>query len=250
MRKDLAKLTTEKERRGGSGTTKKFGGRVRVSNLEDYDYPNEVGGFHSTARHRVWGWNAKEFSDVLNPLKGTLHKNLGRVWDEVFSEFCEVLDRRSNSGYHIWTHLMQMVSTKTVMLEDGRVGEIRDYGYAYSLVSGFYVHPVTGILKYEEPIGWKRRGRESWLKGQMEADLDVPKLPGWKYRQINGLWFRYNSNKAVVEKYWGLNYSTWLAKEREKDPFFGYEVRSCSKKEIAWILKQKQLLAKKLGIAA
>lgn len=84
--------------------TKKYGGNVRVNPDREHDYPEEYGGFRSSSRNRQA--NAKGFSDFLSPLRGAIRKSIGRPWDDVFGEFCETLDRRGLSGYHIWTHLM------------------------------------------------------------------------------------------------------------------------------------------------
>ena len=100
MRRDLTKCTTERPRHGRSwAITKKYGGSVRVNPDREYDYPEEYGGFHSSSRNRQI--NAKGFSDFLSPLRGAIRKNIGRPWDKVFGEFCETLDRRGLSGYHI-----------------------------------------------------------------------------------------------------------------------------------------------------
>lgn len=150
MRSDLAKCTTEHERAGGYGKIK-YGGKVRIHPDPDHNYPNEFGGFRSSARLRHTRNKAeyKEFTDVLGPLRGAIRKNVGHKWDAVFSEFCRVLDRRSLSGYHIWTHLMREVQTKT-FLEDGVLMEQLPY-WGSRAVDGFSVHPVTGIL-YHTPL--------------------------------------------------------------------------------------------------
>jgi hypothetical protein len=45
------------------------------------------------------------FGDRLSPLFRWLESNCGRPWDDVYSEFCAVTDRRSIRGHHLWTHL-------------------------------------------------------------------------------------------------------------------------------------------------
>lgn len=152
MRADLAKCTTERERRGAKGKCfkTKYRGRVRVHPDPEHDYLDESGGFKSSSRRSHW--EHKEFSDVLNPLRGAIRNNIGRPWDKVFSEFCQVLDRRGVSGYHIFTHLMQEVETKTYIGEDGKIYEkVSRYSFRNEPleVSGFYVHPITGILCYK-----------------------------------------------------------------------------------------------------
>ena len=155
MRQDLAKCTTERPRHGRSwAITKKCGGSVRVNPYRDFDYPEEYGGFRSSSRNRQI--NAKDFSDFLSPLRGAIRKNIGRPWGKVFGEFCEALDRRGLSGYHIWTHLMWEVETNTFLGEDGQVYERPAFGGSPSKVDGFYVHPLTGLLLYKEPWRFRR----------------------------------------------------------------------------------------------
>lgn len=191
MRSDLAKLTTEKERRSWY-PAKKYGGKVRIVHDPDHDYDNEYGGFYSSARRGVaHGWNHKEFSDVLNPMIGALRKNVGRPWNDVYSEFCQFLDRRSLSGIHIFGHLCGRGGEVTVsglyVGEDGEVYEHQPYSLlkAYrSKVDGFYVHPETGILCYKERSRYKYPSRE--LVRLRENDVRIGQK---NYKLINGLWF-------------------------------------------------------------
>jgi hypothetical protein len=223
MRADLAKCTTERERYGAKGKCfkTKYRGKVRIHPDPDYDYPTEHGGFRSSSRRRHW--ESKEFSDVLNPLIGAIRKNLGRPWNKVFSEFCEVLDRRSVSGYHIWTHLMQEVTTKTY-LENGKVYEITKYGAGPMEVDGFYVHPVTGLLCHRpRPTKAQVRARWSSIGPKKPPEFIVPGLESWRYKEFDGIWFRYN----VVEK--DTSYGT---------SFVDIVKRQCNKKEVAWIKLQ------------
>jgi hypothetical protein len=219
MRSDLAKCTTEHERAGGYGKIK-YGGKVGIHPDPDHDYPDEFGGFRSSARHRHTRNKTeyREFTDVLGPLRGAIRKNVGRKWDAVFSEFCRVLDRRSLSGYHIWTHLMQEVQTKT-FLENGVVMEQLPY-WGSRPVDGFCVNPVTGILCHTQRDSWNAlwRRRRAAMK---PAPIPVPGMEGWNYQKIDGLWFRIkhetpsdtrsNVEQAIIAK------------------------RSANRKEIAWI---------------
>ncbi len=172
MRQDLAKCTTERPRHGRSwAITKKCGGSVRVNPYRDFDYPEEYGGFRSSSRNRQI--NAKDFSDFLSPLRGAIRKNIGRPWGKVFGEFCEALDRRGLSGYHIWTHLMWEVETNTFLGEDGQVYERPAFGGSPSKVDGFYVHPLTGLLLYKEPWRFRRLASAKALRNCLSAFLIV-----------------------------------------------------------------------------
>ena len=222
MRRDLAKCTTERPRHGRSwAITKKYGGSVRVNPDREYDYPEEYGGFRSSARKRHV--TAKGFSDFLSPLLGAIRKNVGRPWDHVFGEFCEVLDRRGLSGYHIWTHLMWEVETNTFLGEDGEVygrPSVRGFGGRASKVSGFYVHPRSGLLLYKKPERYRV------AKKVRKLDIPVPGNAPLVYRKIEGLWFRC---LVAVEVRSERPYRTEVVVRRMK---------SASRKEIAWIESQ------------
>jgi hypothetical protein len=216
VRQDLAKCTTERPRHGRSwAITKKYGGSVRVNPDRDYDYPEEYGGFRSSSRNRQV--NAKDFSDFLSPLRGAIRKNIGRPWDKVFGEFCEALDRRGLSGYHIWTHLMWEIETNTFLGEDGEVYERPAFGGLPSKVDGFYVHPLTGLLLYKEPWRFRR------LKKVPRLEIPVPENEPQVYRKIDGLWFRC---LVSVE-------TRSFRPYRKEDVV--RRVKSASRKEIAWI---------------
>lgn len=223
MRPDLAKCTTESPRGGrGSAIAKKYGGKVCIRHEEDFDYLDERGGFHSSSRHRQHD-GGKSLSDALGALRGNVRKAVGRQWDDVYSEFCQHLDRRGISGYHIWTHLMQEVTTKTFM-QDGKVMEISRYGrFNPQEVTGFYVHPETGKLEHKKESwqSWRRRLKDR----KANPEIPVPGMQGWSYKLIDGLWFR----SAFAEV---------------KNPITGRTERvvvtrrSANKKEIVWIKKQ------------
>ena len=215
MRPDLAKCTTERPRSGGSLAAcykLKFGGKVRIHPDPDHDYPDEYGGYKSSARHRHY--ESKNFTDALGALKGNIRKAVGRPWNDVYSEFSRLLDRRSLSGFHIWQHLMWEVELKTYM-HNGLVYERRQYG-TDGPVDGYYVHPLTGILEY------KQRERYRYRRPQEEVSIPIPDAPGWNYKQIEGLWFRVKL--TIVDNFGFKTTKT--------------EKKSANRKEIAWIKAQ------------
>jgi hypothetical protein len=219
VRQDLAKCTTERPRHGRSwAITKKYGGSVKVNADREHDYPEEYGGFRSSSRNRQI--NAKGFSDFLSPLRGAIRKNIGLPWDKVFGEFCEALDRRGLSGYHIWTHLMWEVETNTFLGEDGEVYERPEFGGLPSKVDGFYVHPVTGLLLYREPWRFRR------LKNVPRLEILVPNNEPQVYRRIDGLWFR--CLVSIQRRSSGPQRTEEVVRR----------VKSASRKEIAWIKAQ------------
>jgi len=148
MRNDMAKVVTERPRRGHGNSSKKWGRRLGKN---EYDADDHGPTRAPIARHHQYGWNAKEFSDLLGPLRRYLRKQVSRPWNKVWSEISRTLDNRSLSGQHIFDHIRWEVTQNAYIGEDGRVYDRRWLGP--TPVSGLYVHPKTGLLGYV---------RESW----------------------------------------------------------------------------------------
>lgn len=193
MKPYFSKLLTEQERAGSRNLSRKWGGRVRVHPDPDHDYEDEINFVSMARRGRQYGYNHKEFTDVLNPLYGFLEKNVGRPWDMVYSEICKGLDRRSITGLHVFTHLWDYVDRDTVMCEDGKV---RAFSYIGSLrePDDFYVHPYTGILCAHPERCWTWGAR--YRRSKKEPDVTYHTIwvsmdgkGGCEYRRIDGLWF-------------------------------------------------------------
>ncbi len=148
MRSDMARVVTERPRRGHTNQSKKWGRRLGKNEYDAEDHgPTRA----PIARHHQYGWNAKEFSDVLGPLRRYLRKQVGRPGNKVWSEISRTLDNRSLSGQHIFDHIRWEVTRHTCLDADGGVYDNRWSGPIP--VSGLYVHPITGLLCY---------ARESW----------------------------------------------------------------------------------------
>ena len=140
MRSDMAKVVTERPRRGHGNPSKKWGRRLRKNEHDAEDHgPKRA----PIARHHQYGWNAKEFSDLLGPLRRYLRKQVGRPWDKVWSEITRNLDSRSLSGQHIFDHIRWEVAQHVSLSPDGSLYHIRWSGLVP--VSGLYVHPDHGI---------------------------------------------------------------------------------------------------------
>ena len=97
MRNDTAKVVTERPRRGHGTPSKKWGRRLGKRRLgkNEHDADDHGPTRAPIARHHQYGWNAKEFSDVLGPLRRYLRRQVGRPWDKVWSEIAGTLDNRS-----------------------------------------------------------------------------------------------------------------------------------------------------------
>ena len=144
MREDLNKLLCERERHGHK---KKF---HDVRRLKKAGADDEVAGRESMVKRHNISWNNKEFNENLTPLWGAVRKNVGRPWDKVYGEICQVFDKRKVINQHILQHLLDFVETKTFIGEDGQVWVRRSWGSPCPVkeqsFSKYYVHPTTGLL--------------------------------------------------------------------------------------------------------
>jgi hypothetical protein len=150
MRDDIAKVVTERPRRGHSNPSKKTTGLPirRYDPDAEYDEPVRL----PVSRGRQYGWKAKEFSDLINPLKRYLRSCIGKPWNKVHRELSQKLDRRSISGSHIWDHVMREIETDCYIGPDRLAySNNRRYGGGDRPVVGLYVDPRSGLIREQRP---------------------------------------------------------------------------------------------------
>lgn len=185
MRSDMKEVIVEVARTGGrydsrDRVTKAFD-RQRYTDIEDHYYPNRL----PMGRH--WKIDYKSIGDKLNPLEKFLRSKVGQKWDDIYSEICAVNDRRGILGYHLHTHLVQLVQAKGL-----RRGS---FGYG-----DFYVRQ-DGIL-VELGRGWR------YPKDEKEPRIvnEIPGSDGWTYRyrvhgkspkSRHGVWFKEKTEHVM-----------------------------------------------------
>ena len=119
---------------------------------------------HSSMKPKSRRWDdRKSLNEYLNPLIRFLQKSCNRPWNNVYSEICANMDRRSAVKDHIFQHLFDYVKVKPVF-KDGKPYE---FGYSglYPLYKNgftFYVDK-NGILNEPKnrPPPWKEKAEES-----------------------------------------------------------------------------------------
>jgi hypothetical protein len=95
--------------------------------------------------------NRKGLTDLLGPLRRWLQAQVGRPWNDVYSEACAVIKPDSVIRAHIKTHLMQFVERNTFM-HKGKVCVLGGFQKGIVPVEGsngwvtFYVHPESFLL--------------------------------------------------------------------------------------------------------
>ena len=194
MRQDIQKVVCERQR-GGSrerslktgmkinpkifinnnrkhkGTFEEF--RARMLELSDgWIDPDIIGGVDygsfdsgpthvSSARRREYGWDCKRRNENTNAITRFLDKNVGRPWNDIWSEVCSAHDGRSKQGADFRKHFDWAVA-QDIAIIDGKPYQFK-YGrrsYYDHTYSGFYVHPDTGLLCEAARVPFVRRPDE------------------------------------------------------------------------------------------
>lgn len=220
MRKDMGKIITERPRHGSSNPNIKT--RMSIP-WKGHDADYEIDKRQSSSRHRIHGYDAKSFTDVLGPLYHYLDKQVGRPWNKVYSELCEFLDKRKVTHAHVFTHIDQHVE-KDVYKGVDRRWHSRPYG---SDVRGLYVNPKTGLICRQKPL----------KEAERKKDFDIVKISKEnEYRRIDGIWYLVTLKEIEVDD----SYFSYITKKmvyRNKK-----EVREVARKQ----LNKKEL--KQLGL--
>lgn len=220
MRHDMAKVVTEKPRRGHSNRSKKHGRRLTrgevdaivVSEAETPpagDLPAETPPVDPPAqmapsrakvsRNGQYGWHHKEFSDRLGPLRKYLRRQVGRPWNTVYSEMNASLDKRSLTGLHIWDHVKYEVEIHTYLGPDGKtVYPCPRWRWVTAAnqapVAGLYVHPRTGLLCYKPRDDEQARDR---TRTAARPVIAITLSETERLEQIDGLWYATVYGKAT-----------------------------------------------------
>jgi len=87
---------------------------------------------------------------LIGPLQRFLHSNVGRPWDDVYSEMKQSLDSRKVTGRHIFEHVEWEVELHPVIGEDGKIYKSYPHYSERPLLQGLYVDPRTGLLCWAE----------------------------------------------------------------------------------------------------
>ncbi len=156
----------------------------RRANLSDELLP-KFEGIKRPHMHR------KGLTDLLGPLKRWLHSQVGRAWNDVYSEACAVIKPDSIIRAHIKTHLLQFVERHTFMhngracLLDVRRGVIPVEELRYGW-SPFFVHPESGLLCAIPQKSWKTlRAERRAARAATFRWLDC----NFALKKIGGFWF-------------------------------------------------------------
>src|SRR5262249_31745932 len=98
-----------------------------------------------------WKGHVRYPNEHLGPLRRYLNSQVGRPWDQVFSEICANIDRSSAVQDHVRDHIETYVTRHVILIDDvPRSGE-GDWDHGKPLHHmrwrPWYVCPRTGLLR-------------------------------------------------------------------------------------------------------
>jgi hypothetical protein len=145
MRSDMHKIIVERPRYGSAMPNKKTGSRFSSSKIAGAVDAGDS--YDSGPRRASSAMYDKGLSDNLAPLRRYLMSQVGRPWRKIYSEIHQAIDTRSTIGLHVLQHLKMFVAVHT-FIESGVVYQSDRRWRSMQPVTGFYVHPTTGLLCY------------------------------------------------------------------------------------------------------
>ncbi len=188
MRPDMAKLLVERPRIGSRFKTRAKGYRKRWQSTSLEEVPTRE------SIYRLRG-STRYLNEYLSPLIRYLHRQVGRPWNDVFSEICNHIRLDSAIQKHVRDHLFQYVQVVVEMKGGvphfaggnwGKIGQpiVKRTGRFRINNNLLYVSPETGLL-CEAPLG------------QVPLPDLTPQttifLPGRAFHQADGIWYEINS---------------------------------------------------------
>lgn len=144
MRPDISEVLIERPRRGG-GLKYVKGEKKLLQKTDIEELPK------SEKIRQKWTNTdyCKQSTDVLGPLVGWIRKQVGRNWDDVYSEIAQNMPQSSMAKSHVRDHVFDFVTVANqVKMIDGKPYHKQ---YSYKLSGNrrrdeFYVNPDTNIL--------------------------------------------------------------------------------------------------------
>lgn len=177
MRKDMHRVIIETSRKG-KGDARPIRKKISVHDLTDDDdigdnYPTKI----SAKRDAAGVGDPAYQDDRLRPIIRYLQKQVGRPWNDVWSEICS--NNQDFMGDHLRRHVLGYVSEK-VRIEDDVIIDLERNYPVYSYGDRFYVDPSSGILK--------KVPRKSFRRSK--AVFKIVSMDDMDYFKHDGIWYR------------------------------------------------------------
>lgn len=184
MRSDMGKVITERPRSKSNLPTAKFGKSIAWRGWEeDYAEPKYASG----AKGTLYGWEEKQFTDVLGPIYKFLDAQVGRPWNKVYSELSQVLDKRKLTHKHVFDHVEMYVERHVRMGHDGQYYPTNAI-FTWNAVKGLFVCPRTSLIRRQVP---RKEVRPEKPPQRLEVSKDEI------YEKQGGIWYRLTLRRAT-----------------------------------------------------
>ena len=140
------------------------------------------------------GYGYRQLNENLAPLRRYLHAQIGRPWNEVFSEICAGIDRRNTVQQHIHQHIRDFIAID-VDVREGRLVDVMGRwgfrGHCSDISQSLYVDPRTGLIRPNKSYRcWHRRVAERRRREQVEVSARRRKVDESTYLLLlNEIWF-------------------------------------------------------------
>lgn len=194
MRPDMQEVLITPGRRGSGFSRNEELRKIRRKRIED----DETGWKQScTPRgHHNWGdRKIDQKGDHVMPLKHWLEAQVGRPWDDIYSEIRKNNSPHSAVGAHIYTHLWGFVERNPTYREDGT--PCRSYYYSWR-----ETQPLTAGEMYIDRQGILRKAKGLPRK-EVTKPQTVIQITSNQYAVMNkkGVWFLLKySNRMTTEQ--------------------------------------------------
>jgi hypothetical protein len=195
VRKDMKDLLLDTGRVGGS--EKGMFSRAKVKSADPDSLPKRL----PSSRRRCGG---KSLGDRLNPLRRFLKANCGRPWEKVYAEICAFADSRTVRGYHLRTHVWQLVVPNNY-----DVGHVGRYGPFFVDRDGTLQEEreLTEAERAAERAYWRKRHKFKEPPSKRANPRIAVDADHW-FEKVEGFWFSFetkhytfkNSYEDLVEE--------------------------------------------------
>jgi hypothetical protein len=191
MRKDMKKVLISRSRVGGINQSKRR--KIDINQIDDFDdfddgYPQRISAKKDTVGLRG---DEKEQTDLMGPLRRYLRKQVGRPWNDVWSEICE--NNKDYMGEHLKLHVEWEVITDCWLDENGELTGERGWLFYRPRL---YVHPTTGILSFSQGKTYKSK----------KPEVRIVEMDGMEYYLHEDIWYRVKTNPYNVKNHRYLLY--------------------------------------------
>lgn len=211
MRDDMFKVIVERPRQG-VGYYRDLHNEYRAAKRFKLDDDGEVNDEFTNRvqpmRARSLGWDRKTLNENLNPLRRYFESQVGRLWNDVYSDVCSKLDTNSTVKQHVRDHIKDFVEIDTYRTDGVVYSSNKNYTLGQYGVSGLYVDPDTGVLCTTGP----RKSHHYTYERKQLGHLRVS--PMLSYVWIKGVWYRIDliSEESLKQIYAKLKTNSFLIK--------------------------------------